>query len=87
MDAWFADLRAGLDRLTSEVAKGSGHGMTSRGLLWLTPDEQRELADRLHALLQDRRGRGRHNHPEDAAPFDVYGLVLPAANPDDAPRG
>lgn len=52
--------------------------MTSRGRLWLTPDEERELRDRLFEVFADLRGRTRTDHPEGAKPYDAYALILPA---------
>ncbi len=39
--------------MTRSVADGGNHGMTSRGRLWLTDDEERELRERLHELMRD----------------------------------
>ena len=75
---WFADLEAGLDRLAVLVADGEEHGMTARGRLWLTDDEERELRESLHALVRSYGGRTSRDHPDGARPWDVYGLVLPA---------
>ena len=75
---WFADLEAGLDRLAAAVADGEEHGMTARGRLWLTDEEERELREALHALVRSYGGRTSRDHPEGARPWDVYGLVLPA---------
>ena len=73
-----ADLEAGLDRLAAAVADGEEHGMTARGRLWLTDEEERELREALHALVRSYGGRTSRDHPEGARPWDVYGLVLPA---------
>jgi hypothetical protein len=54
--------------------------MTSRGRLWLTDAEERELRDRLHDVIRSYRGRTR-DHPEDARPWNVYAMILP---PDDS---
>ena len=83
---WFADLEAGLDRLATAVADGEDHGMTARGRLWLTDDEERELRESLHALVRSYRGRTSRNHPDGARPWDVYGLVLPAVRSGPDPR-
>ncbi len=79
---WFAELDADLDRLATAVADGEEHGMTSRGRLWLTDAEERELRAELHALTRRHRGRTRRDHPEGARPWNVYALVLPAEEPD-----
>ena len=79
---WFADLEAGLDRLAVLVADGEDHGMTARGRLWLTDDEERELRESLHALMRSYGGRTSRDHPDGARPWDVYGLVLPARRAD-----
>ncbi|MDU0313502.1 helix-turn-helix domain-containing protein [Phycicoccus sp. M110.8] len=79
---WFADLEAGLDRLAVLVADGEEHGMTARGRLWLTDDEERELRESLHALVRSYGGRTSRDHPDGARPWDVYGLVLPARRAD-----
>lgn len=77
--AWFADLEAGLDRLSASVsADGVEQGMTSRGRLWLTEDEERDLRQRWREVAQEFRGRTRRDHPEGATPFDIYALILPA---------
>lgn len=78
MRQWIGDLDAGLTRLVGSVSRGGETGMTSRARLWLTAGEERELRERLHALVADHRGRTRRTHPEGAQPFDVYALVLPA---------
>ncbi|WP_050347142.1 ArsR/SmtB family transcription factor [Arsenicicoccus sp. oral taxon 190] len=80
LDAWLGDLSAGLDRLSESVA-GGGSGRSSRDRLWLTDDEYLELQRRLESLLRDygaASGRTRQAHPEDARPWDVYALLLPA---------
>lgn len=82
---WFADLEGDLDRLVDAVGDGESHGMTSRGRLWLTDAEERELREDLHAVVRRHRGRTRRDHPEGARAFNVYALVLPAE--DDGPGG
>lgn len=79
---WFADLEAGLDRLAVLVADGEEHGMTARGRLWLTDDEERELRESLHVLMRSYGGRTSRDHPDGARPWDVYGLVLPGRRAD-----
>lgn len=76
--AWLGDLEDGLERLTASVAQGREQGMTSRGRLWLTPDEERQLRERLGEAVADLRGRTRRDHPAGATPYDVFALILPA---------
>ncbi len=80
---WFADLEGDLDRLVEAVGDGESHGMTTRGRLWLTDVEEREMRDRLLDVVREYRGRTRREHPEGARPWNVYALVLPAE--DDTP--
>lgn len=79
---WFAELDADLDRLVEMVGDGESHGMTSRGRLWLTDVEERELREALHEAMGRFRGRTSREHPEGARPWNVYTLVLP---PGDGP--
>lgn len=81
---WFSELDADLDRLVEAVGDGESHGMTSRGRLWLTDVEERELREALHEVVRRHRGRTRREHPEGARVYNVYALVLPA---EDAPPG
>lgn len=83
LSAWTSDLEAGLDRLVRTVADGDEAGMASRGRLWLTEDEERDLRKRLQDLFDSLRGRNRNNHPEGARAFDAYALLLPAEAPGD----
>lgn len=76
----FADLQGDLDRMTAAVADGSNHGMTSRGRLWLTDDEERELRERLHELMRAHRGRTSRDHPGGARPWNVYAMILPSGD-------
>ena len=77
---WFSDLESDLDRLAGAVGDGEDHGMTSRGRVWLTDAEEREMRDRLIDVVREYRGRRtRREHPEGARAWNVYALVLPAA--------
>lgn len=78
VQAWFVDVQPGLDRLAEMVQDGEEHGMTSRGRLWLTDDEERELRERLRGAVDGLRGRTSRDHPEGARPWDVYALILPS---------
>lgn len=78
MLGWFADLEAGLERATRALAGGDDVGMTSRGRLWLTDDEVRELTGQLHELVRGYQDRTRSHHPDGARPWDTFALVLPA---------
>lgn len=73
---WGSDLLAGLDRLMAR-ADGEDRGMASRGRVWLTDEEEEQLATAIHALWERYKGRTRSQHPDDAAPRDVYALILP----------
>ncbi|MBR7744644.1 helix-turn-helix transcriptional regulator [Phycicoccus sp. BSK3Z-2] len=79
--AWFGDLGDDLDRLAASVAAGDEHGMTARGRLWLTDDEETEIRERLQEVVRSFRGRTRREHPEGARPWNVYALLLPAQSP------
>lgn len=83
ISTWFADLDADLERMARAVGDGEDHGMTSRGRLWLTDDEERELRERLHDVIAAHRGRTSREHPEGARPWNVYAMILPAENPHD----
>lgn len=75
---WFSDLEGDLDRLAAAVGDGEDHGMTSRGRVWLTDVEEREMRNRIIDVVREYRGRTRREHPEGARPWNVYALVLPA---------
>ncbi|GGL44570.1 helix-turn-helix transcriptional regulator [Phycicoccus endophyticus] len=74
---WFGDLDADLERMASAVGEGETHGMTSRGRLWMTDAEERELQARLGEVVSSYRGRTSRDHPEGARPWNVYALILP----------
>lgn len=75
---WFVGLDAGLDRLAESLESGGETGMTSRGRLWITDAELKKLKKQLNEVFRTHRGRTRRDHPEDAQPWDVYALILPA---------
>ncbi len=75
---WFSDLESDLERMAGAVGDGENHGMTSRGRVWLSDAEERELRDRLIDVVREYGGRTRREHPEGARPWNVYSLVLPA---------
>lgn len=78
---WFSDLEGDLERLADAVGDGEEHGMTSRGRVWLTDAEEREMRERIIDVVREYRGRTRRDHPEGARPWNVYALVLPAEEP------
>lgn len=81
MLGWFADLEAGLERASRALASGDDVGMSSRGRLWLTDDEVRDLTEQLHELVRVYQARTRSDHPKTARPWDMYAMILPSEHP------
>lgn len=81
---WFVEIDAGLDRLVASLEAGEDEpGMTTRGRLWVTEDELAEIKARVQEVFRTHPGRTRREHPEGAAPWDVYALILPVGTPPD----
>lgn len=79
---WLAELGSGLDRLLGHAAASDvDRGMASRGRLWLTEQEERELTAALGELWRRFEGRTRKDHPSGAYLMDFYALLLPTDPP------
>lgn len=74
---WAADLVAGLQRLGDPNEQLTGRSGFSRGRLWLTDDEARELSEEIYSLWERFDGRTRRSHPEGSSLRDAYLVMLP----------
>ena len=76
---WVAELEAGLERAADDLADGGPGELStlSRGRVWLTVAEAKQLDRELRALLKPYQSRTSRKHPEGAVARDGYWLLLP----------
>ena len=74
---WGHDLVTALERLGSPAGEDDTRSVFSRGRVWLTDEEGRELAEEIFRLWDRYKGRTRRDHPDGASLRDVYAVVLP----------
>ncbi|PRY58229.1 ArsR family transcriptional regulator [Knoellia remsis] len=81
---WADEVRQGLERAARTLAHDIPDKRTqmSRGRLWLTAEEAKELDKELRAVLQPYKKRTLKNHPEGAVPRDGYWMLLPPPGSD-----
>ena len=79
MVPWVAELQAGLERAADDLAAGAPGELTtlSRGRVWLTGAEAKQLDRDLRAVLAPYHSRTSRKHPAGAVARDGYWLLLP----------
>jgi DNA-binding transcriptional ArsR family regulator len=78
IDAFSEQLMRYLARVEHEGPRWPGQGMT-RGELWLTEDETRELLRRVDEAIDDLgKGRSAHRHPRDARKLTFTWSLIPS---------
>lgn len=79
MVPWATELQAGIERAADDLADDARDEFTtlSRGRLWLTSSEAKQLDRDLRAVLRPYQARTSRKHPDGAVARDGYWLLLP----------